>query len=135
MDNTFGTNPGRSGLAAVELVACAGIFLACAAVCVGIFARAWLAGRAASELDMAVNAGRTLSEAFMASGGDAARTAELAGGTWDGDIIAWSPGDGLAVRIVRKPMDGYVSGELCVSRSADGEELLRWELVVPEAVP
>ena len=77
--------PTRSGLFAIELVAAVGVFILCAAVCVGIIVQAEVMSRDSEDLVQAVNEARNAAECFKAANGDLERTAELFGGEFQPD--------------------------------------------------
>ena len=72
--------PTRSGLFAIELVAAVGVFILCAAVCVGVIVQAEVMSRDSADLVRAVNEARNAAECFKAADGDLERTAALFGG-------------------------------------------------------
>ena len=137
--------PSKTGLFAIELLAAAGVFVLCAAICVGVFARAEVMSRESEMRSRAVNAARNVAECFKASEGDLARTAALCGGTEDGGALYisydadWLPPDAegaarFRLSLVPAAAAGYTEAEIQVERLDLGEMLLRWTVAaLPEA--
>ena len=64
----------------IELTAAVGVFILCAAVCVGVIVQAEVMSRDSADLVRAVNEARNAAECFKAADGDLERTAALFGG-------------------------------------------------------
>ncbi len=125
--------PTKSGLFAIELLIAVGVFVFCAVVCLGVFARAELESRDSAELELAMNAARNAAECFKAAGGDLSETAELCRGAVRDGALEQDLGGGLLLRLVPSPAEGYWTGELFVAR--DETELLRWTVAALEVQP
>lgn len=125
--------PTKSGLFAIELLIAVGVFVFCAVVCLGVFARAELESRDSAELELAMNAARNAAECFKAAGGDVAEAADLCGGAVQDGALEWEVADGLLLRLVPGTAEGYVTGELSVARGET--ELLRWTVAALEVQP
>lgn len=125
--------PTKSGLFAIELLIAVGVFVFCAVVCLGVFARAEMESRDSAELELAMNAARNAAECFKAAGGDLAETAELCRGAVRDGALEQDLGGGLLLRLVPSPAEGYWTGELSVAR--DETELLRWTVAALEVQP
>ncbi len=67
----------RSGLFAIELLNAAGVFVLCAAVCIGLFVRAEIISAESADLNRAVEEARNAAECWKAAGGDLASVAAL----------------------------------------------------------
>ena len=126
--------PTKSGLYMIELLIAVGVFTFCAAVCVGLFVRSERMSRDSADLTRAVGEARNVSECFKAAGGDLARTAELCGGTVEGDVLTVScneTGD-FRVLLTARVENGCPTGALAVRKQ--GNELLSWTVAaLPEA--
>ncbi len=130
--------PSRSSLFAIELLSASGMFILCAAICIGLFVRAEVISASGADLNRAVEESRNVAECWKAAKGDLAATASLCGGTveqgalrlyydkeWarcsaearDGfqiTLLPQPPGDGICVadvaaRAADKPEDPLVS--------------------------
>ena len=77
MDNRL--RPTRSGLFTIELLIAVGVFIFCAAICLGLFAKAETVSSESADLNMAVNKARSVSEGYKACGGDVSATAKFYG--------------------------------------------------------
>ena len=69
--------PTRSGLFTIELLIAVGVFIFCAAICLGLFARAETVSAESADLNMAVNKARAVSEGYKACSGDVSAAAKL----------------------------------------------------------
>lgn len=69
--------PSPTGLAAIELTVAVGVFVLCAAICLGLLVRAELVSRRSEALTGAVSQARAAAACFQAAGGDLAETADL----------------------------------------------------------
>ena len=123
--------PTKSGLFAIELMIAVGVFVFCAAICLGIFAKAEVMSRDSADLNRAVNEARNAAECFKVANGDLQYTAELCGGHYDdGGVTVVHPD--FSLRLVPLPADGYAAGEL--TAFTETQTLLRWTVAaLPEA--
>ncbi len=125
--------PSKSGLFAIELMIAVGVFVVCAAICLGIFAEAEGMSRDSAELNRAVNVGRNVAECFKAAGGDLQYTAELCGGHYEDGGVTVEHSD-FSLRLVPLPADGYAAVEL--TAFTETQTLFRWTVAaLPEAAP
>ncbi len=123
--------PSKSGLFAIELMIAVGVFVLCAAICLGIFAKAEGMSRDSAELNRAVNEARNVAECFKAADGDFRYTAELCGGRYDDGGVTVERPD-FSLRLVPLSADGYAAGEL--TAFTETQTLLRWTVAaLPEA--
>lgn len=127
--------PTRSGLFAIELLVSVGIFSLCAAICVGMFVRAEVMSRDSADLDRAVTEARNAAECFKAAGGDLEKTRLLTGGEIAENVLLLRYDEDFALTLAPVRENGYQSAVLSVKRYDTEEDVLVWNVAVPEVAP
>lgn len=145
--------PTRSGLFAIELLICVGVFLLCAAIFIGLFVRAEVMSADSADLTRAVNEAENVAECFKAAGGELERTIELAGIGWVVYGTLFQPYDGDWNRLSRsmelsaagvpafyltlelRQEEGYTAGVLSVFRNGETAPILSWDIAALEVRP
>ena len=141
--------PTRSGLFAIELLIAVGVFILCAAICIGLFIRAEVISADSADLNRAVTEAKNVAECYKAAGGDLARAAELCGGTVTQGILwihydkDWNrlPGeewDGFQVSLFPEPSEGgeRIGGVQVTAADKPADPLLYWQVAaLPEVTP
>jgi len=132
--------PTATGLFMTELLITVGIFSLCAAVCLGLFAKAEIIRQDCDDQDHAVEAAKSAAAAFRSCGwGD--DLSEVSGGIEEDGIVTilydreWQPtGDDAAYTLTLTPVSeqSCPEAELRVARQ-DGAELLCWRVAALEA--
>jgi len=131
--------PTATGLFMTELLIAVGIFSLCAAVCLGLFAKAEVVRQDCADQDHAVEAAKSAAAAFRLRGwGDS--LPELSGSEEDGIVTIhydgdWRPAEEEAVyslTLTPVPEAPCPQAELRVTRR-DGTELLCWRVAALEA--
>ncbi len=132
--------PTATGLFMTELLIAVGIFALCAAVCLGLFAKAETVSQDCADQDRAVEAAKSAAAVFRLYGwGDG--LSELSGGNEEDGSVAihydgdWQPAEGdAAYSLTLTPVEGKPcpEAELRVTRD-DGTELLCWRVAALEA--
>ncbi len=134
--------PGRSGLAAIEMVIAVGVFALCAAVCMGLLVRADSLSRSAGDLTRAVEEARSAAECYKAAGGDLARAAALSEGEPSAEVLtlrydaSWTRTEredaSFTLTLTPRKAEGPVrEAELAVT-GPDGARLLCWTVAAWE---
>ncbi len=133
--------PTATGLFMTELLIAVGVFALCAAVCLGLFAKAETVSQDCADQDRAVEAAKSAAAVFRMCGWED-DLLELSGGSeengtvtihYDGD---WQPaGEDIAYSLTLTPVEGKPcqEAELRVTRR-DGTELLCWRVAALKAV-
>ena len=127
--------PTRSGLFAIELLIAVGVFIFCAAICLGLFVKAETISADSVDLNRAVNEARSAAECYKAVGGDLEKTAALVGGSVSGDKLTvvydsdWNVLQGAVQVSYTLELDSKSSK---VSVTSGSEELLNWPVAVLE---
>lgn len=124
--------PSRSGLFAIELLIAAGVFVFCAVVCLGLFARAEAVSRDSAVLAAAVDGAKTLSECYKAAGGDLETAAALSGAAVERGVLALETADG---RLELRPLAAEGCAEAALVLVRGGEETPLWTVAALEAAP
>lgn len=129
MDNRL--RPTRSGLFAIELLISVGIFIFCAAICLGLFSKAESISSESADLNRAVNEARSVSECYKACGGDIDSVSKLLDSKADSESIMLFYDD-LWNRVSEKSISSF---NLILSQKENGavvtvcssnKELLSW---------
>jgi len=132
--------PTATGLFMTELLIAVGIFSLCAAVCLGLFAKAEVIRQDCADQDNAVEAAKSAAAAFRTCGWGE-DLPELSGGKEEDGVVtilydgAWQPAvDGAAYTLTLTPVSEKPcpEAELRVTRR-DGTELLCWRIAALEA--
>jgi len=123
-----------------ELLMAVGIFALCAAVCLGLFAKAETVSQDCADQDRAVEAARSAAAAFRLCGWQK-ELAEVSGGSEENGVVTipydgdWQPTEGEAaysLTLTPVPEKPCPEAELRVTRN-DGTELLCWRVAALEA--
>ncbi len=132
--------PTATGLFMIELLIAVGIFALCAAVCLGLFAKAETVSQYCADQDRAVEAARSAAAVFRLCGwGD--DLPELSGGSEENGSLTihydedWRPAEGesaYSLTLTPVPETPCPEAELRVIRR-DGTELLCWRVAALEA--
>ena len=104
----------------IEQVAAVLIFIACAAVCTGVFVRAWQMTRDSADLTYASAAARSAAEAFYAAP-DMEALATLLDAQVSGEALAVTD-EGYTLRLSRRTEQGLLWADISVLTS-DGDEV------------
>lgn len=135
MDNRL--RPTRSGLFTIELLIAVGVFIFCAAICLGLFAKAETVSAESADLNMAVSRARSVSEGYKACGGDVSATAKIYGADCsNGDFAlyyesSWKQVDNPAAASFTLTLSENETGALVSVRSAE-KELVSWPVAAME---
>ncbi len=133
--------PSHSSLFAIELLSAAGVFILCAAICIGLFVRAEIVSASSADLNRAVEESRNAAECWKAAGGDLAAAAALCGEAPAEDALRlyydkdWTrcsaeTQDGFQITLLpQRPGDGIRLAEITASAvGKPGEPLLSWRV-------
>ncbi len=132
--------PTATGLFMTELLIAVGIFALCAAVCLGLFAKAETVSQDCADQDRAVEAAQSAAAAFRLCGWQE-ELAEVSGGSEENGVVTisydgeWQPTAADAaytLTLTPVPEKPCPEAELRVTRH-DGTELLCWRVAALEA--
>jgi len=132
--------PTATGLFMIELLLAVGIFALCAAVCLGLFAKAETVSQDCADQDRAVEAAKSAAAVFRLWGWQE-ELAEASGGSEEDGVVTicyngdWQPAEGEAaytLTLTPVPEKPCPEAELRVTRR-DGTELLCWRVAALEA--
>jgi len=132
--------PTATGLFMTELLIAVGIFALCAAVCLGLFAKAEVISQDCADQDRAVEAAKSVAAVFRLYGWQE-ELSELSGASEQDGVMTilydkdWKPAGGeaaYALTLTPVPEKPCPEAELRVTRSG-GTELLCWRVAALEA--
>lgn len=117
----------RTGLFLAELTVVILFFALSAAVCMKLFAYAYITTQQASDISHAVSAAQNAAECFKASEGDVIQTARLLGAAAQNSRLSYQPGGNIRLTLDADPdtNSAFVSGKIKVT---DNKNELLFEL-------